>query len=396
MEDLPDGIYFDLPHDIYVALPRMGSTGVKDMICSTATFWHRSWLNKNRPSDDLPKRDPKSIGTAYHMAQLEPDRFRETYARGFDPSEHIDDDDGGFLATDTAVCEVLKDLGETQRKKGESALDRAYRLAEIAPQYNIAAILEAEHIEDNFGKILLPPDLWSQAEFTMKLMQTDPSVVTCLSGGFAEVTILWTSDNGVKMRARIDYLTAHRWCDLKTFSNPLRKPVDVLINNAFRFNGYMSQAALYDEGVEQIRRGNLQVKWYHDGGVSELSNLDESWSALAMIEKIRAMKSPLLCFFVFVQSDGSPNILTRQVLLRDYIDGHDVNGAGVDDDTLPEFMTKATQVLTRGRMDVDRARRLFLWGEAAFNSDEPWLPDRAVGTIDEDCFNPHYLEGFEN
>lgn len=387
-EDLEDGVYFDMPHDVYIRLPRIGSGGIKDLICSTATFWWNSWMNPDRPAEEIAPRDARSIGTAFHMARLEPDRFAATYAAALDVAAI---DGGDLLRTDTDVCARLAELGETQRKKGEASLDRARRLAELDPDARILAVLDAQHQEANFGRVLLPPDIMRAAERSIAIMSGDPEIARRLTGGFPEVSILWTSDKGVRLRARIDYLQATEWSDVKTFQNAQRKPLDVVFAQAFRFNGYMSQAALYDMAVEEIRRGALPVR------VFDADKLDPDVAAdqQAMIDDLREQPNPLDCWYVFAQSDGSPNICTRKIILRDFVGGHDANGAGVDEDTLPSFMHKPSRVLLRGRMDVDKALRLYGWAREAFLPGEPWTPAQATGVIDEDAFNPHYLEGYD-
>lgn len=385
-KDYPDGIYFDMPHDVYVALPRIGSSSIKDLIVSTATFWHRSWMNPNRDPEDLPIRDPKSVGTAFHMARLEPDRFVETYARGFDRSAYDD-----LLETDADVKVALKDLGEPQTQKGELALDRARRLLEHDPDARIASALAADHEEACFGRIMLPPDIWDACEDAMEFMANDQEMRRRFTGGFPEVTILWTDEHGTKLRARIDYLQAGGWADLKTFANPMRKPVDRCVEDAFRYNGYLAQAALYDMAIERVRSGDLPVEFWQDG-----SETGDQWvgAKSEMIDELREQPRPLSCHFVFVQSDGSPNLLSREIVLRDFVGGHDANGAGVDEDTLPDFMFKPSRLLLRGLMDVDKALRRYRWGCEAFLDGEAWSPDNAVGVIDEDCYPPNFIEGY--
>lgn len=376
-EDLPDGIYFDLPHDQYVQLPRLGSSAIKALNTSPATFWHSSWMNPNRPEEDRRGRDPRNMGTAYHMARLEPDRFEAIYSRGFDRSAHPE-----ALRTDDDVCAALKDLGETQKKAGESAADRALRLKGLGYDGEILALLEARHNAENTDTIPLAPDIFDNIERASEQLRNSREADAVLSGGLPEVTVLWTID-GFKMRARLDYLRPDGFTDLKTFSNPYGKVVDHCVVDAFRYNRYFAQAALYHAATEEIRTGDLAVK---DGGEDEV--LD---SGLGLVTEILKRKEPMTCDFVFVQSDGSPNILTRKIGLLAPAKGVAEQSAGAKD--VADFMVQPSRLLMRGRMEIDAALRIFDWASETFLEGEPWGPAHPTGWIEDADYHDSFLDG---
>jgi hypothetical protein len=371
--DLPDGIYFDLPHDEYVRLPRLGSSSINDLRTSPATFWMKSWLNPNRAADETHGRDPKSVGTAYHMARLEPERFAETYARGFDVSDHPE-----ALRTDTEVCAVLSEMGETQRKKGEDALTRAVRLRSAGYEGEIASLLEAQHNAEMGDKLALAPEVWDNVQVAMRLIRNNSDIAALLTGGMSEVSVLWT-ENGVPMRARLDYLRADGWADVKSFSNPYGKPVDQCIVDAFRFNRYYVQAALYDRGVEAIRRGELEI-------------MDEPPAlAFDITQAMRRAQSALPCHYVFVQSDGSANILARNVRLRAPVRGVEAQAGGAGD--LAAYMTQPSRLMMKGSLEVDYAVKRYEWGLEVHDDGEPWGPNWPVGDIGDDDYHDNFLDG---
>ena len=78
-ETKPDGIYFGMSEDDYLAIPRLSSSGIKTMCVSTLDFWFDSWMNASRePETETPAR---ALGKAYHKLILEgDDAFDALYA----------------------------------------------------------------------------------------------------------------------------------------------------------------------------------------------------------------------------------------------------------------------------------------------------------------------------
>src|SRR5690606_73558 len=89
-EGIVDGIYFDLPADVYHAVPRLSSSGVQKLCVSPATFWRGSWLDPDRPDPDEDATKAQILGRAYHTARLEPHLFEQLYVRELDKAEAPD------------------------------------------------------------------------------------------------------------------------------------------------------------------------------------------------------------------------------------------------------------------------------------------------------------------
>ena len=77
--NLPDGIYFDLPMEAYLGIERLSATGLQLLCASPAAFWAKSWLNPEKADEDEEETKAQQLGKAYHCARLEPDRFHDAY-----------------------------------------------------------------------------------------------------------------------------------------------------------------------------------------------------------------------------------------------------------------------------------------------------------------------------
>jgi hypothetical protein len=81
-EPIVDGIYFGLPMEVYLAVPRLSASGMQKLCASPAAFWKEVWLNPERAADpDEEETKAQQLGKAYHCARLEPERFHDAYVR---------------------------------------------------------------------------------------------------------------------------------------------------------------------------------------------------------------------------------------------------------------------------------------------------------------------------
>ena len=369
--DMKDGVYFDLAHDDYLKLPRLGSSSLTDLRTSPATFWQKSWMNPDKRDDDTPAR---AIGRAYHMARLEPNAFARAYARGFDPADHPD-----ALRTDADVKAALADLGEPMTKKGELALDRALRLRGEGYQGEVVSLLVAQHMEDHAGKALLSPEVFDQIIASAVALRRTPEIGEMITGGASEVSILWTRECGTRMRARIDHLRPDGWADLKTFSNPHGKPVDQCLVDAFRFNRYYVQAALYHEAVEAVRAGAVP---FGD---------DVAGAGAALLREVVGHDGPLPINYVFIESNGSPNILARRVRAHAPVRGAEEQAEGAAQ--VAPYMVQPSRLMMKGQQEVDYAVRVFRRSMEIHGEGEPWGPLIPVGHIEDGDYHDDFLDG---
>ena len=104
------------------------------------------------------------------------------------------------------------------------------------------------------GRTLLKPDIMGDIERMARIVLAHQSAAKALTGGVSEVSILWTEENtGIPMKARVDYLKTKAIVDVKSFNNPLGKPIDAAVASAVANCRYDVQAVIYDEAVKQAK-----------------------------------------------------------------------------------------------------------------------------------------------
>jgi hypothetical protein len=159
------GIDYAMPAEAYHAIDALGSTDIKRLLRSPAHF------RAGRDEPSLPT-DAMLLGTAIHLAVLEPDAF--------------------------AAQAVASPKFDRRTKDGKAA----------------AAAFEAEHA----GRMLLDPEDWDTVRRVADAVHAHAGARTLLTGGSPEVSLRWDdAGTGAPCKARIDWLRADNGIvDLKT------------------------------------------------------------------------------------------------------------------------------------------------------------------------------------
>lgn len=367
-----DGIYFNMPEDEYHAIERLSSSGIQNMLVSPATFWAKSWLNKDRKETEKKHQE---VGRAYHCARLEPERFAAEYVREISKADYPD-----ALTTDVQIKAELKKLGEAQGRAGETVLDRAKRLRDAGYTGQIWHLLADEWENANSKFIGLAADVWDDIEEDAKRIRQCSEVAELITGGVAEVTVLWTDQKtGVAMKARLDYLRPTGYTDFKTFDNSRGVHLNQAIVNAFQYNRYYIQAALYWDVSELLRSGDLPIH-------NESQATDEQIRVIgACIEN----PAPMKAWYVMQEKNGVPNILARRFMTHYLQEATKYQAPeGVD----MERYAEPTQIYTKARAEIRKAQNTFNLMREIYADGEPWLPIRPMGTIEDADFSPYFLE----
>lgn len=195
------GVTYGMPEAQYHAIPALGSTDVKRLLRSPAHY--RAGLD----SDDEPS-DAQQLGTAIHLAVLEPARF------------------------DAEV--VVAPKFDRRTKAGKEA----------------AEAFEAEH----GAKLILPVDAFDTVRRVADAVRTHPAAAYLLAEGTLEVSLQWLDPaTGTPCKARIDWLRPdHTKVDLKS----ARDASPAGFARAVGQYGYAIQQAHYMNGGRAV----LQVE----------------------------------------------------------------------------------------------------------------------------------------
>ena len=376
---IQDGIYFGLPADVYHAVPRLSSSGIQRLCVSPATFWRGSWLDPERPEFDEEETIWQLLGRAYHTARLEPHLFESTYVRELDKA----DAPKGTLFTGNEMGAKLEEFG---LKKSGSVAEQAERLADAGfPANKLWPLIKQAWEEERAGRTALPAKHYDQMITDRDRISANPQIAPLLTGGEAEVSIFWTDEHGIQMKARVDYLTRDWWVDFKTFDNSRGKNLNQALVDAVRYNRYYIQAPVYRDAIEAVRTGNLPI--------IEAQTDDQR----ALVAALAIKPGELRCWYVFQEKGGIPNLLAREFPFYSVPWTTIFNEQITDDEgrkaAVREATKRRTNLFIKGAGEVLEAKKLFvLYGEV-YQPGEPWFPIDAIGQFSDDDFHPYWLEG---
>lgn len=381
MDELADGIYFGLDQKEYHALARFSGSGAQNMLVSPSDFWADSWLNPQREieeeDEDAEGPTPAQIaGTAYHSARLEPDRFRQIYYRGLRMKDYPK-----ALTTHGQVKDQMALLG-IKAASTEKVLDSARRLREAGYPGPIKhLLLEGHKVGREEWQIELSWQLFDQITADMDALESNAQVQPFLREGESEVSILWTDDKGVKWKARADRLQLGSVVDFKTFENPSRKVLEQCLYDAIQYNRYYVQAFVYWTAAELIRAGKLKICKAQTQAQKDL------------IAAIRESQDPFEYWWVFQQKRGVPNVLARRLIMT--TEPHPSHLYQAPDEAsrkaLAAKLRSPSMIWDKAWIETTHARDqllkcLEIWPEG------PWGAMIPVGDIDDEGFNPRWLE----
>lgn len=339
--DYQDGIYFCLPEDDYHAHHALSSSGIKWLRVSPLDFWVRSWMNPLREVEE--DTSFMTVGRAYHKRIVEgKEAFYAVYAANLDCRDFPD-----ALHTMDEIRERLKELG---LKVGGNKPEITARLIEADPDVQVWDELVRDHEGDNAGLDLLSKDLIGRIELAAAMIEKHPQLCKAFTGGAAEVSIFWhDEETGVPMKARLDRFKARAIVDLKTFSNPLGKPIDRAIAGAVASQKYHVQCAVYQDaaliGARYIREGRV------------FGEVDK--------DVLTQLSNPIERDFLFVfQQTGNAPVARGKIMPRGLVFG-------------------CGQAVVREAIN-DYARFMKAYG------DTPWVDPTEIATFDDADF-PNYL-----
>lgn len=380
---IEDGIYFDLPAEVYHAVPRLGSGSICDLIVSPGTFWRGSWLDPDRPELDEDATKAQIIGKAYHTARLEPEKFEALFCRELDKADFPAE---GLLTSDAAVKAELKARGMTQSIGNESIVERAERLVDDGYEGTIWPLEKARWEAQLGGRTPIAAKVWDEIARDMDRLRGSPEIAAKLEGGAPEVSVFWTDRHGLKCKARFDYLRPDLWDDFKTFDNSRGTVLAQAIADAIRYNRIYVQCTHYRDAAEAIRTGGLQIM----GRASDAER--------ALIASIQIRPAELECWLIFQEKKGIPNLLGRRFMFHSIPIGreYEADAFAIDEEhaeAAKRAQMRRTGIFQLALAEIEHAKRQFALYSEVYPPGTPWAPIDPIGTIDDLDFNSYWLEG---
>lgn len=383
---IQDGIYFQLPMEVYRQVERVGSGSLCDLAVSPATFWNGSWMNPDKEKNEEAGKDEtpaRIMGSAYHCARLEPEHFELRYFRDLSRADFGPSPEGGIVTNGTQIGQALAELGQTKKRAEESVRDQAERLDAAGYPGVILPLEIARHREANKGKIPLDGDSWDAIRTDMERIHKNPDIAPKLSGGAAEVSIFWTDEYGIQCKLRADYLRPDLWDDFKTFENKSRKRLRQALVDALQYNRYHIQAVHYRAGIERVRTGGLQIQ-------GEASDAERK-----LIAEIQLRPEELDCWYIFQEKKGVPNLLAIRFPFYgvDAQTEAEIQALARDENAARKAMARKTGLFIRALQDIDAAKREFMLYSQVYQRGQPWSPINPVSEFEDADFNSRWLEG---
>jgi len=236
-----DGIYFGMSDTVYHADTALGSTGIKKLISNAPDFWWDSWMN---PAVDVDTQsDALKFGRQLHKCVIEgADEFVAFHAPQFN-------------------------AGNTKAGK-----------------------LEIEEITMS-GKTPVKFQDYQRILAASAFIKANKTLASAFEGGMPEVSVFWT-ENGLRFKARFDYLKIRAITDLKSITNIRDKEFGRACKDAIASYNYLISAAHYCEGRKHL-------KHLLDAG-KVFGSVDHDW-----LQQV-ASNQEYAFVFVFWQRSGAP------------------------------------------------------------------------------------------
>lgn len=304
---IPDGIHFGLPEADYHADDALGSGDIKRLLINPVGFWANTPRGKQilidlglakEESEDEEQSLSQLFGTACHVKVLEPHRFDALYTEKEDMP--VD-----YLATKEQIGDELRQIGAYLPPSGASRTE--YVMAakraglKVSDDWKMDELMRAE------GRDILSKRWCAQLNMIDHLLNVSHPALEgrsiredSLSDGYPEVSVFWTDENGVRFKARFDWMRRAAIVDLKTYGCPADKaPVSFFLGQIAQY-GYDLQRVAYIEAWSQLKR------LIPEGRV--FGEVDPAW-----LKRVRVDREPLWRW-VAVQTLGMPEI--------DWVDWH--------------------------------------------------------------------------
>jgi hypothetical protein len=332
-----DGIYFGLPENEYHADDALGSSDLKQLAVDAVDWQY------DRLFGDDAETDALVFGRALHCRVLEGRaQFDALFCGELDKPDDV-------LVT---VADLEAWLGARNiPAKGKKAdlIQAAMNAPGDKPL--IWDLLREDFEARNAEKTILSAKVIAQVETAAQWMQADVTLSASMQDGTfqhgaPEVSVFATVE-GVRMKARFDYLIGHAIIDLKSFSTMFREVPANSITRAIVRQRYDLQAAHY-------------VNMWHHGRDLYASGKVFGIEPDGLMRSVYSRKHPLW-IWVFLKSVMAPQPYVRSLSHEEIVFGVAQNG-------------------------VARAFATYRDMVAAHGAEKPWPPSNPPEALSTDDF----------
>lgn len=212
--ELIEGIYLDMPNDVYHALPALSSSKLKKFIDSPAHYY-REYLSGISRKRTTAMQNTFDAGTHAHTLVLEPQGYYKRYFRDVMPIDYPD-----ALHTAAQIEEQLVTLG---LKKSGTKAEKTARLIAADPKAAVfeeiqqreyakqgvkaIEVVEGEEVATYGGKIPVDGQVWDDAHRAANTTRNHSEANAYISYGLPEVTIICRCQiTGMMLKVKFDWL----------------------------------------------------------------------------------------------------------------------------------------------------------------------------------------------
>lgn len=303
---IESGIYLDLDMQAYIDDPAISGSGLKKLLTSPADFkWE---LPKRNPLFTPSESNARLLGTLVHAAVLE--GMGAFHHRYFVEPE-LDDEDPRVIRTADQARNWLADKGEKKTGLKADLFDRVRACAEMLKVDGAAddelpifldEMLAKLVAEGNGRRLKIKQRDFDYVAQVCAVVRAWPDARQLLQGGLAEVSIFWIED-GVRFKARLDYLTVLAIIDIKKFGLPPMRGMTL--------QSHLQQEAMsysYDIQAVHNRRATMQIPMLLAQGAVQSAIGEGASERLKLLEQISAAiaKEPPVFHWLWLRTPGPP------------------------------------------------------------------------------------------
>lgn len=231
-DDLIEGIYADLPNDVYHSLPAFSSSLIKELVKNTPAHVYRNYFSDIERKRTTTQRNTLDTGTYGHELVLEDTVFAQKYFRVPLQSEYPH-----ALSTSAQLKDALKEAG---LKVTGTKAELVERISKELPQIDVFDSIVQKAYVDGAGFAALeaakkrverkectsiqsafddgalssitkktPVDglVWDDAHRIHKTFLTHARAKKLISNGYAELTMIARDpDTGLMLKVKFDYI----------------------------------------------------------------------------------------------------------------------------------------------------------------------------------------------
>lgn len=292
-DELPDGIYLNLPMPAYIRCRGLSGSGFKKLSGSAPEDY--AWDDPDNPLRENAESEPKFRGTAVHKAILE---GLDAYNLDYCPTPDISKFPGA-LVTQKDIAEWLESKGVRKSGSKPELIARALAHDPDAPIWDVIKM------DCLSGRTEIKPKAHASIQLLERVVRTDPLIKPLLTGGIAELTIIKTV-GGVKFKCRLDQLVKDAVVDAKKYGvapRPDKTLTQHCLAEAVKY-GYPIQAVhntnMIEAAVELLDAGLV-----YECGDGELAAPDGG--DLELLREI--IPGPKKFYWLFVRTPGPPTCI---------------------------------------------------------------------------------------